>query len=87
MLEALSRGEAVGPDVARRSFHSLAGIAATFGAAELTALARAQEREAQADPGSAAFQRLRDGVRLFEQALRQRSAISSTTMSPAQEGS
>lgn len=87
VLDALSRGEAVAPDAARRSFHSLAGIAATFGAADLTALARAQERDAQADPGSAGFQRLRDGVRLFEQALRQRSAISSTTMSPAQEGS
>lgn len=87
VLDALSRGEAVGPDVARRTFHSLAGIAATFGAAELTALARAQERDAQADPGSAAFQDLRDGVRLFEQALRQRSAISSTTMPLVQEGS
>ncbi|SDL59553.1 hybrid sensor histidine kinase/response regulator [Paracoccus chinensis] len=87
VLDALSRGEAVGPDVARRTFHSLAGIAATFGAAELTALARGQEREAQADPGSAAFQDLRDGIRLFEQALRQRSAISSTTTSLVQEGS
>lgn len=87
VLDALARGEAVPADGARRSFHSLAGIAATFGAHDLTALARAQEREAQAAPASAAFRDLRDGVRLFEQALRQRSAISSTTTPLVQEGS
>lgn len=87
MLDALARGEAVPPEVARRTFHSLAGIAATFGATRLTGLARTLEREARADPCADPFRGLHDATRSFEQALRQRSAISSATTSPVQEAS
>lgn len=87
VLDALARGEAVPPEVARRTFHSLAGIAATFGATGLTGLARTLEREARADPCADPFRGLHDATRSFEQALRQRSAISSATTSPVQEAS
>lgn len=87
VLDRLAQGDAVGQDLARRTFHSLAGIAATFGVARLTDLARAQERQAKADPGAAGFRQLQDATRSFEQALRQRSAISSITTSLVQENS